>query len=107
MTVSDSLAQQFWDEDNMNNLGYGYGSAWHLLRFMGYHRGEFDAAVLASTGGNTINWLDFHYNCARPLLDQEWRGLECPGIEDHVRQAWRNFWPTSDTVQRGKHTLIW
>jgi hypothetical protein len=83
----------------MANLGYGYGSAWHLLRYLGYHRGALNAAILNSTGGSIVSWLDFPFNCRKPMLDDEWRGLDFPGIDESVRTAWREFWPTSGNVQ--------
>ena len=43
----------------MADIGYGYGSEWHLLRFLGYHRNALDSPILRATGGQEIEWLDF------------------------------------------------
>ena len=36
----------------IRSFGSGYGSEWHLLRWLGRHRQELDKRVLAATGGN-------------------------------------------------------
>lgn len=46
----------------MGEMGNGYGSECHLLRFMGRHRHLLDERILAVLGGDSINWLDFGFD---------------------------------------------
>ncbi|MDY6847012.1 MAG: hypothetical protein SVP52_07740, partial [Chloroflexota bacterium] len=62
----------------MGKIGHGYGSDWHLLRFLGYHREYFTKQILTEIGGDAIFWLDFKFSyknkkCGR---DTEYNGLE-------------------------------
>ena len=48
----------------MADVGYGYGSEWHLLRFLGYHRNVLDSAILGATGGmehRFLRWVGDHF----------------------------------------------
>lgn len=84
----------------MGKIGYGYGSEWHLLRYLGYHRDEFSEKVLAGTGGDSIAWLDFGYNQTLDPLryDRELVGLDF--IKDAaVKAQWKSFWPQSGSAQ--------
>ena len=48
----------------MGRLGYTYGSEWHLLRFLGYHRNELNRRIEDIIPGDqvkVINWIDFHF----------------------------------------------
>lgn len=82
----------------MSDTALGYGSKWHLLRYLGYRRQALNDAVLARTGGNSITWLDFPFNCAAPLLDRAWRSLEFLGAEIALEQTWRAFWPARGNI---------
>lgn len=74
-------------------MGHGYGSEWHLLRYLGRHRQELDRRVLAEVGGDGIEWLDFRFDAATPFGDRELRGLEFLPADHPARFAWRTFWP--------------
>jgi len=77
----------------MGTIGHGYGSEWHLLRHLGYHRNYFSQEVLKVTGGNTIEWLDFKFSPKIVALknDREFIGLEF--IKDmQVQEKWKSFW---------------
>lgn len=78
----------------MGKIGYGYGSEWHLLRYLGYHRDYLQDAILQVTGGNQVNWLDFRFSSVNQALhhDQEWQGIEFLHDLD-VQKKWGNFWP--------------
>ena len=84
----------------MGKIGYGYGSEWHLLRFLGYHRGYLSKEVLKITGGKYINWLDFRFSKAASHLniDREFVGFNF--IEDpEVINRWKRFWPQTGSSQ--------
>jgi hypothetical protein len=80
----------------MGRMGYGYGSEFHLLRYLGYHRGDLNRAIGQQTGGRGLDWLDFDFDSHRkfPHLDAEWKGLEFLGPDAaDVKLAWTEFWP--------------
>ena len=48
----------------MSKVGYGYGSEYHLMRYLAYHRGVLKQQVDEATGGELINWLDFPFSAS-------------------------------------------
>lgn len=85
-----------------------YGSAWHLLRFLGYHRAELNEKVAEVTGAKVFEWLDFPYAAgsqtqftANPAgLDSEWKGLDfLQKTNPAVVAKWNSTWPTSGRQQ--------
>jgi hypothetical protein len=77
-------------------MGHGYGSEFHLLRYLGYHRADLNRAIEQQTGGRVLDWLDFHFDPRRkfPYLDAELQGLEFLGPDlEADRAAWAKFWP--------------
>lgn len=86
----------------MGEMGYGYGSECHLLRWMGRHRHEFDRAVLKEMGrtGASIDWLDFQFRSGRLWADAELKGLEfLDGKEwNHLQGEWAKFWPVGSGI---------
>lgn len=62
----------------MGKIGYGYGSEWHLLRYLGYHRAYFSEEIVHIVGGQAVEWLDFPFSSANAPLqdDREFVGLE-------------------------------
>lgn len=78
----------------MGKIGYGYGSEWHLLRYLGYHRELLKQAVLQETVGSEVKWLDFPFSPKNRALhqDQEYQGIEFIENTD-VRKKWAEFWP--------------
>lgn len=60
----------------MAELGYGYGSEFQLLRFLGHHREELDKTIKEQIGVNgDIHWLDFGYTKQSISGDLEYKGL--------------------------------
>lgn len=84
----------------MGKIGYGYGSEWHLLRFLGYHLAYLSNKVLDITGGNNISWLDFNFSKNGAYLNND---LELVGLEfitdSKVIKKWRDFWPQTGSSQ--------
>lgn len=77
----------------MGEMGYGYGSECHLLRFMGRHRHELDKRILAAIGGDTIDWLDFDFHPTKPWPDAEIKSLDSLQPDHAARIAWERWWP--------------
>lgn len=93
----------------MSKIGYTYGSEWHLLRYLGYHRDEFNRAVEDAIPGSTVKaWLDQRFEQRRAnvdgkpprFLDREFEGIEfLPGPEqDRLRTPLSDFWPTTGSL---------
>ena len=56
----------------MSTIGHGYGSEWHLLRYLGYHRDELNRAVAAAIPGATvIEWLGSRFETDPAAIDRE------------------------------------
>jgi hypothetical protein len=87
-------------ENKMGKIGFGYGSEWHLLRHLGYHREYLSLKTLEITGGNSLEWLDIDFSKKNEPKrdDKEFIGLEF--IEDaNVRESWKSFWPQTGNSQ--------
>lgn len=81
----------------MGRIGHGYGSEWHLLRWMGRHRDNLDKQVLERVGlpKATLRWLDFPLTSAGH--ETEWKGLGFISDPD-VRRTWERFWPQGSGI---------
>ena len=82
----------------MSKMGYGYGSQWHLLRHLGYHREALDQAVRQATRGSIFRWLDFAFSPTGKSPDAEWQGLHFLPKHSPVRRSWPQFWPQTGNV---------
>ena len=82
----------------MGKIAAGYGSEWHLLRFLGRHREFLDSKVIEKTGGLKIDWLDFAFSKESVANDQELTGIEFIDAQP-VIDAWRGFWPSTGSAQ--------
>jgi len=82
-------------------LALGHGSAWHLLRCLGWQRQRFTAQIAREVGATSITWLDFPayagnqaYPSGSRIRDGEWKGISFLGDADaDVREAYAQFWP--------------
>ena len=85
----------------MADIGDGYGSECHFLRWMGRHRKLFDERVSAAVSrpGEAINWLDFKFAPNKKWPDAELKGLEFLYDRPGLKAAWERFWPTGGGVQ--------
>ena len=70
----------------MGKMGYGYGSEFHLLRWMGRHRDKFNDEVCKAIGvkDQKPEWLDFKFESRNEIPDRELKGLEF--LEDDKRK---------------------
>ncbi|MFQ5401456.1 MAG: hypothetical protein ACE5E7_17895 [Anaerolineae bacterium] len=84
----------------MGKMGYGYGSEWHLLRHLGYHRIYFSQKVANTVGGHNVEWLDFSFSPeSAPLRDdREFVGLEFITYVP-AQEKWKLFWPQTGSAQ--------
>ena len=82
----------------MSKIGYGYGSEWHLLRYLGYHRKVLSEKVidLVYRGEDkSIEWFDFKFSGKNERLnrDRELEGLEFLSDNKKAMDKWETFWP--------------
>jgi hypothetical protein len=84
----------------MGKIGYGYGSEWHMLRYLGYHRNWLNCEILKLTGGRRISWIDHLFSRKHQPLEND---RELVGVEfiDHqnVEALWQQYWPQSGQAQ--------
>ena len=61
----------------MAQIGYGYGSEYQLLRFLGHHRHELEKKISDQIGQGTFDWVDFEYANPKKSIsgDKEITGL--------------------------------
>lgn len=80
----------------MGKLGYGYGSEFHLLRWMGRHREVFNKRVCDKLGVSSVKWLDFKFDKDKEIPDSELIGLEFGEDDPHFASVKNDFcqiWP--------------
>lgn len=94
----------------MGSLGFGYGSEFHLMRFMARYRKEFSTQVLDCFGIKDcdLDWLDFKHgeskdykipNCHLKLPDRELTGIDFLGeFKATIEKDWAEFWPTTGNL---------
>ena len=89
----------------MSTIGFGYGSEWHLLRYLGYHRAELNRAIeSAIPGGTVFEWLNSRFetdpaaiNRDPPrFLDREIEGFEF--LPAARRQQLLSAWPRTGSL---------
>lgn len=82
----------------MGKIGYGYGSEWHLLRYLGYHRELLSGVVAGQIGAISVRWLDTNFSTLNVSLrdDEEWSGIDFVSAPA-VQSRWKQFWPGSSS----------
>jgi hypothetical protein len=81
----------------MGKMGSGYGSEFHLLRYLGYHRHKLNQELENQTGLRVTDWLDFAFG-RKEKPDCEWKGVDFLDSTPNVKAAWLDFWPQSGNV---------
>lgn len=83
-----------------------YGSEWHLLRYLGWHRHLLHQRIREATGGDVLDWIDHRWNPGGipayfdgPKLDKEWKGLDFMTSDMLAKKQWPAFWPQRGNVQ--------
>lgn len=93
----------------MSKIGYTYGSEWHLLRYLGYHRDALDRAVRRSIPYSSVpRWLDWGFERRLTavekgpprFLDDEFAGVDflTAPEQDRLRTPLRGFWPCTGNL---------
>lgn len=82
----------------MSKIGHGYGSEWHLLRYMGRHRDLLDERILRLLRADSVSWLDFPFRTRGDGHDDEWTGIDFVGRKS-LQAKWGQFWPQTGNVQ--------
>lgn len=79
----------------MGQMALGRGSEFHLLRWIGRHRNEFDKRVNALLGTKKITWLDFDFDSVKTIPDKEIVGLNFLKNKTFtaVNSTWKKEWP--------------
>jgi hypothetical protein len=86
----------------VGDIALGYGSKWHLLRYLGWHRTALNQkCVGAIPGAEEVDWLDFPFDVkGKPSGDAEWESLDFLGEGGNgVRAKWRQVWPHGRGIQ--------
>ena len=94
------------------HIGSGYGSEFHLMRYLARYRNELNSKIEKEIGGKVIEWLDFNHggnyetkdSSKIVLPDQEWEGLVFLKSGSNSKDSkalleWKTFWPQSGTSQ--------
>lgn len=89
----------------MAEIGYGYGSEFQLMRFLGHHRQELNKMIKNATGeSENIQWLDFPFDDNKISGDGEWKGINCFKLLENkddfkaIKSKWKDFWPQRGTA---------
>jgi hypothetical protein len=88
----------------MSTIGYGYGSEWHFIRYLAYHRDLLENRICILGNFRKVQFLDFPFAQNPSILhdDSEYGGVDF--LDDHfvgterkqaAIKAWEVFWPQS------------
>lgn len=87
----------------MAEIGYGYGSEFQLLRFLGHHRNELNEYIKnALNTDSEIEWLDFPYDSKKLSGDGEYVGINFLPLHSEksdIEAKWNKFWPSKNNAQ--------
>lgn len=85
----------------MAQMGDGFGSEFHLLRYLGWHRNYLNKQIAAVIGYDQIRWLDFLVGRDKDGQphDAEWKQLNFLPAGSPARKSWPDFWPQSGNQQ--------
>ena len=87
----------------MSKIGYGYGSEWHLLRYLGYHRqyltDNFISEVTEFQGYKAV-LKDVKFSNSNNLFswENEYKGIDVYSSKSLVEE-WSKYWPQTGNVQ--------
>jgi len=82
----------------MGEMALGYGSEFHLLRWVGRHREKFNKKVYDLLGIDEITWLDFNFNKNKSIPDEEIRGIDFLSNNKSIINTFKNEWPQSGNL---------
>lgn len=90
----------------MVEMGLGYGSECHLLRFLGRHRHQFNEAINTLlqrdgvTGIKDLDWFDVPYWSEPKMKDGEIKSLDF--LKNYGDKEWRDYWPDRNPGKRNR-----
>ena len=79
----------------MAEMGYGYGSEFQLLRFLGHHRKQLNEIITTQIPENiVIEWMDYPSDKNRISLDSEFKGINFldTKLQDELKNDWSKYW---------------
>src|SRR5690349_13440126 len=79
----------------MGKLGKGYGSEFHLLRYLQFDRPTLNNAIQATTGSDAVAWLPGPPDPRHPEKFREWKGLNFLSHDVSLQSAWQKIWPST------------
>jgi len=86
----------------MSTIGYGYGSEWHFIRYLAYHRDLLERRICELANFRSVEFIDFPFARNPSILhdDSEYGGIEFLDAQvvgnnrlTAIREAWEIFWP--------------
>lgn len=80
----------------MGQMALGYGSEFHLLRWLGRHRNEFDNRIKKLLEFDNVIWLDFDFDSSKLIPDNELIGISFLDKDPNYREllaTWKREWP--------------
>ena len=90
-----------------SQIGYGYGSEWQLLRFMGRHRKELETKIREVIGAKgNFDWLDFEYKDRRSEITGDNELLKLDWINRNIIDA-TNLDSVKNEFKRSKLKINW
>lgn len=114
MCETDSIPYKFAPENRSMprpedidvRFALGYGSAWHVLRCLGFHRQRFSEMVCAEIGAASIEWFGFVpcrstklYTTRQPIRERELVRLEFLKEDKELQSQYDRFWPRTGEQQ--------
>ncbi|WP_417291568.1 hypothetical protein [Corallibacter sp.] len=80
----------------MGKMALGYGSEFHLLRWLGRHRNEFNKRIKILLDIDNVTWIDFDFDAGKEIPDKELIGLSFLQDEPNYQEVlslWKKEWP--------------
>jgi hypothetical protein len=87
----------------VSKIGYGYGSEWHLFRYLGYHRehliDKITSEISVFQGYNMIvKDVNFSDSNLKFNLENEYKGIDIYSSKS-LRDDWAKYWPQTGNIQ--------
>jgi hypothetical protein len=79
----------------MGQIGAAEGGEWHLLRYLGQHRGLLDRKIGEMFQAKSIRWLDCGFGSSPEEPDAAIAGADFLPDNSAARQTWRSIWPSN------------
>ncbi len=102
----------------MAQIGYGYGSEYQLLRFLGHHRRKLEELISEQIGKGSFEWEDFEFANPKNVIseDNEIKGLDFlqklyPSQYNSIQKEYKQYirkkdWQNWDAIFTQNGTLF-